>query len=146
MFRSLPILNRTQKSPIFETYRSAEVYAAYSRQIKLSDSKGPEADCALCDEARVVVNEQGPVRVIQNDFPYAVYQGLPVKEHMMAVTARHVSDLADLTAEEAAVYWRVCAEYNKRSYTLFTQAATKSQRSIPGHIHTHMILCDDPVK
>lgn len=140
MFRALPFVTSKLKTPVYQTYRSPEAYDTYNKYLQLA---GTGSTCALCEDTRIVVEEKGPIRVIKNDYPYAVFQGLPVEDHLMVVTRRHVSELSDLTYEEAAIYWRFCAEFSKRSYSLFTQAATKSQRSIPGHVHTHLIACRD---
>jgi hypothetical protein len=141
MFKPLPLISNKTRSPIYQTYRSPKMHAAYLKQMEQTRQNAASTACALCDKGRTVVQEHGPIRVIKNDYPYAVFQGMPVREHLMVITARHVGGLSELTYEEAAVYWRICAEYSGRDYTLFTQAATKSQRSIPGHIHTHLILC-----
>ncbi len=128
------------------TYRSTAVQSAYDEFMKNQlSSSGGDFVCALCDKdgTRISVEELGPVRVIKNDYPYEVYTGLPVREHLLIITQRHISLLGQLSNVEAEKYWTACTEYSDKGYTIVTQAAHNSLRSIPDHIHSHLILCGE---
>lgn len=122
------------------SFRSAEVQAQYDSSMRMHNAV---SDCALCDgdRKRKAIEELQTIRVIENDFPYMVFEDLPVESHLLIITRRHVSDLGKLTGQEAEEYWDAISRYNSRGYSVLTRAATKSTRSIPDHVHSHLILC-----
>ena len=142
---SNPPLELSTITPQYQcTYRSPQTQAAYDSQEEQRKATSLENNlCALCDKdsTRISVEEMNSIRVIKNDFPYDTFIGLKVKEHLLVISRRHVRDLGQLTDDEQADYWRACAIYSDRGYTLLTQATSGSRRSIPDHVHTHLVLC-----
>lgn len=140
LFRSSPEPKPTSGS----TYRSPQVqdeYNVFRKQFISED--GELIKCPLCNEigVREIVEDHEAVRVIKNDFPYEVFTGVPVLDHLLILPARHVRQISDLTVEESVMYWQICARYGDEGYTMLTQATRGGLRSVKDHVHTHLILC-----
>lgn len=141
---SLP-LPRLRK-PSGYTARSQKVQADYdARRRQLHDRYGDSPPCPLCSDidTRAYVRDMGTMWVINNDFPYATYDGLPVQEHLMLIPKRHIGTFHEFSLEEQNDYWQVYAQFSSDGYNSMTRSLGNSRRSVPTHLHTHLLRYAD---
>lgn len=122
------------------TARSQEVQDKYdTHQASLRLEFGDDAPCPFCNlENRKIVEDGGEMLVLRNDFPYEVYDGRGVKEHLMIVPKRHVANFEDFTGQELEAYWLLQSKYHIMGYSSMTRSAIDVERSVPTHLHTHL--------
>jgi diadenosine tetraphosphate (Ap4A) HIT family hydrolase len=125
-----------------QTARSPEVQAAYDRlRERLYEEYGDNAPCPFCDtDDRVVIDAAETMVVYRNDFPYEYLDGQLIQEHLLLVPRRHLGLLRDFTREERDDYWELLATYHQAGYSSLTRSATDTHRSVPLHLHTHLLL------
>lgn len=125
------------------TARTKEVQAAYDAKraayrALYGDVKPP---CTFCvDSERTVIEDLGGAYVCKNDFPYSVFDGRKIKDHLMIVPKSHDSSFGGFSESELADYWTLLAKYHIDGYSSMTRSATDSFRSVPEHLHTHLFL------
>ncbi len=121
--------------------RLPEVQAAYDEF-----KRSYVGECKFCDLIRSNDDPQVIARhihfvVIKNHYPYAVWDDLPVSQHLMIVPNRHISKLSELEPHERTEYVRLLTEYEDAGYSIYSRAARNVARSI-AHQHTHFINVD----
>jgi len=105
-------------------------------------------DCVFCailasdrpDADRLVVWEGIDVVVIMNAYPYST-------GHVMAMPRRHVRELEELTASEAAELWATTTRavvalktaYNPDGCNVGLNLGRAAGAGIPGHLHVHAV-------
>lgn len=122
--------------------RAPEVQAAYDAQRqRLFERYGDQAPCPLCrdDAQQTIIETHGTMIIIVNDFPYAHFDGLPVAEHLMLLPKRHLHSFDQFDDQESHDYWQAYQQYSTAGYTTMTRAAGNQYRSVPGHVHTHLL-------
>lgn len=77
-------------------------------------------------------------KVIKNIFPYSIWDGQGVADHLMLVPKQHTDTLADLPPEAAAEYVRLVGEYEQQGYNVYARAPSSTIKSVL-HQHTHFI-------
>ena len=124
------------------TSRSQDVQARYdARRAALRLQYGKDAPCPFCDDSRRDSSKDyGGIFVLANNYPYEVFDGRGVKEHLMIVPGRHVANFSDFTETEIATYWQVLSKYHAKGYSSMTRSAIDTARSVPAHLHTHLFL------
>lgn len=123
--------------------RRPEVDDAYKAQIKrLNEQYNGNPPCPLCTEGseRIIIEDCGTMCVIENDFPYSVFDGLELEKHLMLVPKRHLATFADYNDQEQRDYWRALTDYGTRGYNSMTRSTRSHARSVPDHLHTHLFL------
>lgn len=110
------------------TLRTRETEEAYT---KLKAEGHLLAGCVLC--ASPSVKEFKEWRIIENRFPY----DLVASTHHMILPKRHVDEFG-LTEAEKAEYEEIKENYLQSTYEFFIEPVRR-QRSIPGHMHLHLI-------
>lgn len=81
--------------------------------------------------------------VIKNQYPYDLWEGMSVTEHLMVIPSRHVRSLGDLKVRELQDIIDLMARYEARGYNVYARAVGSSQRTVPLHQHTHLIKTDN---
>ena len=122
------------------TMRSDAIGRAYVKYRSSLMSKNTPCPLCLGVSKREVVLRYSKFSIIKNDFPYQLYESARVKSHLMVVPHRHVPDFAYLTKIEAAEYMVILQEYSALGYNSMTRAEANIRRSVPDHLHTHLIL------
>ncbi|MGQ0520109.1 MAG: HIT family protein [Actinomycetota bacterium] len=106
----------------------------------------PEPDaggCVLCrvvEEGSAVVWRGATCAVILNAYPYTT-------GHVMAMPVRHVADLEELDATEAAELWAatvdavraVKAAYGPHGLNVGANLGRPAGAGLPGHLHLHVL-------
>lgn len=94
--------------------------------------------CKFAADDRQVIQETPHLWIAVNLFPYNVWDGYDVKEHIMIVPKRHVESLGDFTDIEAKEFFKVMSVYENHGYSVYSRAPDSSAKSVP-HQHTHLI-------
>lgn len=125
-----------------KTARSLEVQSRYDEaRAALKLHYGDDVPCPFCNPAnREVLSSSDFSYVTRNNFPYETFDGRKVKEHLMIVPVRHISKFSDFNHDEKSEYWQMLSDYHSAGYTSMTRSATDSGRSVPDHLHTHLLL------
>lgn len=97
-----------------------------------------------CDFCRTNQPHDGMMRIIANDFPYAVWESREVVDHLMLVPKRHVLTFSEFTLEEKIEYFTRIEEYEALGYSCYTRAQTNPTRSV-AHLHTHLLKSATPL-
>lgn len=137
-----PSLFRVAKKHQALSARSVQMQAAYTAyQNRMRATYGDNPPCPLCDNMprRSLRSDTATMWVVKNDFPYERYDGMKVAEHLMIVPRHHYDRLGQFNAEEQTEYWRLYSAYMENGYTSMTRSLTDKQRSVPGHLHTHLL-------
>lgn len=98
--------------------------------------------CRFCDSAshrkRDINIDKGQLRVVSNDFPYSVWQGKKLIDHLMIVPKRHVESLLKMNDSERDELLQCIAEYEAKGYTFYLRAPADPTRSV-AHLHGHLL-------
>lgn len=101
-------------------------------------------DCPFCDvqpnEDRYV-EESSTLTVIRNRFPYSIWDGQGVIDHLMITPKIHTNSLNDLSDEGAREFIRLVNKYEADGYNVYARAPASTAKSIY-HQHTHLIKVD----
>ncbi len=96
--------------------------------------------CALCRlDDFIIVEETRHTAVVKNNYPYDVWEGTPVKEHLMILPKKHVAGLSDIDAVVLKEIITLAAKYEGQGYNVYARSSGSPLRSIKHHQHTHLI-------
>lgn len=126
-------MNRTRKNH--------RVYANYA--------KNPDRQkCDFCNfstKDKQVIKSTNEFWIIDNIFPYDMWDSSGVKDHLMVVPKRHVDAIGDFTAKEQAGFAKLLGSYDKKGYSIYARAPGNVIKSVV-HQHTHLIALDNKPK
>ena len=77
-------------------------------------------------------------KVIQNKFPYTIWDGQTVVDHLMIVPKAHTDTVAHFTDDMIADYFKLLQEYEAQGYNVYARAPSSKIKSI-AHQHTHLL-------
>ncbi|HET8690355.1 MAG TPA: hypothetical protein VFL81_02875 [Candidatus Saccharimonadales bacterium] len=124
-------------------FRDRETQARYEAyRFELEKQYGEQPPCPFCDiEAGDpgVVLEEGSMYVIKNRFPYSIYDGQEVTDHLLLIPKRHIISLGGLALREKDDYFALYAKLEDEGYSAMTRAPGTNSRSVQGHVHTHQL-------
>ncbi len=99
-------------------------------------------DCVFCsqDPNRLskVLEDHKDYYVIENMFPYDVWDGCDIEEHLMIIPKQHTDSLARLSQKSRHVLIDAIAQYEDKGYSIYARSAGDITKSIV-HQHTHLI-------
>lgn len=122
--------------------QAAKEYKRYREQTKNSNV------CQFCEIEQgnpELVEMTKSLKVITNRFPYSLWDGQGVTDHLMIVPKKHLYSLNDLTLDEAHEYLQLVSRYEKDGYNIYARAPASNRRTIV-HQHTHLIKLDGSSK
>lgn len=121
------------------TFRSRKNELSYKklRKLRLNDDNVCPF-CALKNGDGQVVHEYPQFFVAKNNFPYDLWEGLPVDDHLMIIPKRHISSLHQLTSQERKAYMDIVARYDSEGYSVYTRTESNVSKSVT-HLHTHLL-------
>jgi diadenosine tetraphosphate (Ap4A) HIT family hydrolase len=120
------------------------------RSIEINIKKLPKhrgkSGCAFCGifneelnpQSKQIIKKVRSCSVIENIFPYDVWEQEDVGEHLMIIPNRHVTSMSDLSDDERQEMMDLFCQYEAQGYNLYTRAPQNKNRTI-AHIHTHLI-------
>jgi diadenosine tetraphosphate (Ap4A) HIT family hydrolase len=99
-----------------------------------------EPKCSLCllHNFELVENNNHTV-IVKNNYPYDIWEGCTVVEHLMIVPKAHGASLADLPAETKSEILASMAKYESNGYDVYARSRGSVHRSVSHHQHTHLI-------
>lgn len=103
--------------------------------------KNAPHSCPFCDispSSPSFIEETANFVVINNTFPYSMWDGQSVVEHLMVVPKVHTNTLRNLTAAQSKEYLDILRQYEEYGYNVYTRSQQSVTRSIVHH-HTHFI-------
>lgn len=117
--------------------RSKKEEAIYRKHLQKAD-KTVCAFCAVKDGGDQFVAGTKHFKIIRNIFPYSLWDGQKVDDHLMITPRQHTDSLVDLTPKEKSEYVDLLAQYEKDGYNIYARAPGSAIKSI-FHQHTHLI-------
>jgi len=96
-------------------------------------------ECEFCKslpEQEVRTTRQ--FKIIKNKFPYTIWDGQTVVDHLMIVPKAHTDTVAHFTDEMIADYFKLLREYETQGYNVYARAPSSKVKSI-AHQHTHLL-------
>lgn len=119
-------------------YRSRKAKKRYHQ-------KAPEVTgCPFCDlSKRHVVRVTKHAAITESDFPYELWDGRPVKQHLLLVPKRHVGKASELSKAERQEIGELAFEYESNGYDVYARGLGSTGKTVPGHQHTHLIATED---
>lgn len=97
--------------------------------------------CVIDDGHPQYVEEGAFVRVIRNRYPYSIWDGEGVVDHLMIVPKQHVDRLSKLGPKAALEYMQVIQKYEDAGYNLYARVPESKVKTI-AHQHSHLIKSD----
>ena len=93
--------------------------------------------CQTYQEPKLIETTQH-AQVVKNNFPYNLWEGKEVIEHLMILPKRHVPSLEYLHNDELLDIMQLIAKYEAANYNVYARGVTNNTRSVV-HQHTHLI-------
>jgi len=116
-------------------HRSRKEELEYGSHRRNTDAAICEFCTPLSDQ---VVKTTKHFRVLRNKFPYSLWDGLAVVDHLMVVPKGHTDTIANFSDIAALEYFRTLATYEEMGYNVYARAPASKKKSII-HQHTHLI-------
>jgi diadenosine tetraphosphate (Ap4A) HIT family hydrolase len=79
--------------------------------------------------------------VLYNRTSYDLFEGIPVREHLMLIPKLHHVAMDTLSATERKEYIDLLCKYEAAGYSMYGRALTNMERSME-HIHLHLLKLD----
>src|SRR5687767_8201846 len=122
--------------PHYRSRKEEKVYIKYLKRRRKSDAKCQF--CDISDEHKPYINETKHFLVIRNLFPYSIWDGRRVTDHLMIVPKQHTETLNSLGEDAAVEYVKLVSKYEHDGYNVYARAPDSIIKSVP-HQHTHLI-------
>ena len=117
-------------------YRSRHYRRDYEKQMKKNKS---DTDCIFCHPKTANITENSQYfYVIENIFPYSIWDFYRLKKHLMLVPKRHVAGLSDLDEAEAKAGMKLLQKYEQAGFNIYARHPKSPVKTIV-HQHTHLI-------
>lgn len=110
--------------------------------------KGRGSPCEFCEmnpNSPQFMKETKYFKLIRNTFPYSLWDGHGVADHLLVLPIVHASSLNDLPNAAGLDYLALISEYEKQGYNVYARAPQSKTKSVV-HQHTHLIKPSDKTK
>ena len=96
--------------------------------------------CQIPDSIYIknVTEENESFWILKNEFPYAVYDGGKVVDHLMIVPKKHIEGISNLTEHEQKGLIELLIKYELLGYSFMARCPNDNGKTI-AHQHTHLI-------
>lgn len=119
--------------------RSAETEEIYKDYL----SKKDPSICQFCNlESERIIKKYDHLFVIENIFPYELWDSCKVEEHYMLLPKRHIASKSEYTPEEKDEFMDIVSEYEGRGFSLYSRGNNSVMKSVM-HQHSHLIKLDN---
>lgn len=106
-------------------------------------------ECVFCDVRtdgfNPPIEEYDNFFVIDNKFPYDIWDEEGVLDHLLLIPKQHYDTVAGFTDQEAKEFVNILGDYESIGYDSFSRGPQSTQKSI-SHQHTHLIKLDRRAK
>lgn len=112
----------------------------YRKSYKNRLRKIPSHGCQLCLlEGTKVIKDLGNVLVVENLFPYDVWEHRDVSDHVLVLPKQHVKGFGSLSVQTKSEIMDIISDYESRGYDIYARSVASDLRSVADHQHTHLI-------
>lgn len=121
-----------------------------SRKLHRANLKATKTDaCAFChlNDATInpvkrrIIRQTEHAVVVDNIFPYRIWEMHNVVEHFMVLPKRHVTSMDQLTLAERLDIMDLFCTFEAIGYSVYLRAPQNARRTV-SHIHAHLIKID----
>lgn len=98
--------------------------------------------CLITNGHKDHIQEAKYFKVIRNVFPYSIWDGQDVSDHLMIVPQMHTDHLGDLPKTAGSELLTIIGEYEAQGYNFYARAPQSKIKSVLHH-HTHLIKPKD---
>lgn len=114
-------------------------YKAHRRQVNSSV-------CEFCTPLPdQLVKTTDNFKIIRNKFPYSIWDGQAVSDHLMIVPLVHTDSVANFPDETIKEYFQLLKAYEAEGYNTYARAPQSKIKSVT-HQHTHLIKTEGRAK
>jgi diadenosine tetraphosphate (Ap4A) HIT family hydrolase len=124
--------------------RSRKEEKFYKKYLKTVD-KNVCVFCAIKKGSDQLVVTTKHFKVITNIFPYSVWDGQEVVDHLMITPKKHTDSLKDMPDSQKVEYVNLIESYEQNGYNIYARAPINKTKSVV-HQHTHLIKTDGALK
>jgi len=124
--------------------RTRKEMMRYHKHLKQKDP-GVCDFCGLDKNDKRVIEQTKDFQVINNIFPYTIWDAQGVNDHLMIIPLQHIEGLESLTDGQKIQFVDLVAKYEKKGYNIYARAQFSAVRSIV-HQHTHLIKTTGIIK
>ena len=117
--------------------RSRKEKKQYDKYIATVD-KSHCSFCMLKENGEQIVAETDSFLVVRNLFPYSIWDGQRVVDHLMVVPKQHTDTLSEFKPTTASEFLKIIGDYERQFYNVYARAPGSHMKSIV-HQHTHLI-------
>ena len=118
-------------------FRSRRQESEYKKYLKTAKSEGC-VFCAIQKGADQYLEETEYFKVIKNNFPYSLWDGQTVVDHLMIIPKKHTDNLKTMESSEKIEYVDLLEKYEKKGYNAYLRAPVSVIKTVI-HQHTHLI-------
>ncbi len=118
--------------------RSMEMQEVYDRHM---NTRGDACDFCNIDK-QTVLSQKALFWVINNLFPYALWDDIPVADHLLMVPKQHIEAIGEFNDDERKEFFELVDEYEQDGYSIYARAPRNQAKSVI-HQHTHLIKIDE---
>lgn len=94
--------------------------------------------CQLNDDDSQVIKQTKHFKLVQNIFPYTLWDSQAVADHLLIIPHKHTDTLATLPSGAAQEFVELMSGYEAKGYNVYARAPGSAMKSIV-HQHTHLI-------
>lgn len=98
--------------------------------------------CKIDNTVTDILHDGKYFYVIYNAFPYDIWDGQGVTDHLMITPKRHVCSVSEFTGDEAREFQTLLAEYEFQNYSVYFRHKDNIMKSVE-HQHTHLMKFND---
>ena len=120
------------------TRKETNEYNTYLKSKKNSGNR----DCDFCKihgKSPQLIRQTTYFKIIRNIFPYSIWDGRKVTDHLLLIPNEHTESLSTLTPEAMQQYTLLIAEYELIGYNIYARTPDSTMKSV-AHQHTHLIM------
>ena len=125
-------------------YRSRRAQKTYDRHIKTEVAD----TCVFCSVKAgddQLIRQTASFNILANIFPYSIWDGQTVLDHLLVSPKAHTDSLSHLTDEQKVEYVNILQTYETQGYNVYARAPHSPIKSIV-HQHTHLIKTEGGAK
>lgn len=117
--------------------RSRHEESIYRKHLKTAKAEAC-VFCAIQKGDDQYVEETEYFKVIKNNFPYSLWDGQTVVDHLMITPKKHTDSLKSMKSAEKVEYVDLLEKYEKQGYNVYLRAPVSVIKTVV-HQHTHLI-------
>lgn len=126
------------------TTRSRKEHKLYKRYLKTTD-KSVCNFCAIQTGSDQLIEQTEYFKVLQNIFPYSIWDGLSVVDHLMITPIQHTDNLGGMQPDQKTEFVDLVARYEAHGYNIYARTPASKIKSV-AHQHTHLIKTEGKPK